>query len=91
MVISIGCKITKKPQDSLNRLLHTLCEMLQSAKVMVPPPLIAYRNLSCPLFQTFRNILRQVLLDNQKDNEQYTIFQRNYDFDSFPFSQNVIA
>lgn len=31
-----------------------------------------------------RNILRQVLLDNQKDIEQYDIFQRNYDFDSFP-------
>lgn len=31
-----------------------------------------------------RNILRQVLLDNQKDIEQYDIYQRNYDFDSFP-------
>lgn len=31
-----------------------------------------------------RDILRQVLLDNQKDVEQYSIFQRNYDLDSFP-------
>ena len=31
-----------------------------------------------------RNILRQVLLDNQKDVEQYDLFQRNYDLDSFP-------
>ena len=31
-----------------------------------------------------RNILHQVLLDNQKDIEQYEIFQRNYDLDSFP-------
>ena len=31
-----------------------------------------------------RSILRQVLLDNQKDIEQYEIFQRNYDLDSFP-------
>ena len=31
-----------------------------------------------------RNILRQVLLDNQKDIEQYEIFQRNYVLDSFP-------
>ena len=31
-----------------------------------------------------RNILRQVLLDNQKDIERYEIFPRNYDLDSFP-------
>lgn len=31
-----------------------------------------------------RNILRQVLLDNQKDVEQYTVFHRQYDLDSFP-------
>lgn len=31
-----------------------------------------------------RNILRQVLLDNQKDVEQYELFQRNYDLDTFP-------
>ncbi len=31
-----------------------------------------------------RNILRQVLLDNQKDIEQYKIFPRKYDLDSFP-------
>ena len=31
-----------------------------------------------------RNILRQVLLDNQKDIEQYDIFPRNYDLDTFP-------
>lgn len=31
-----------------------------------------------------RNILRQVLLDNQKDVEQYDLFQRNYDLDTFP-------
>lgn len=31
-----------------------------------------------------RNTLKQVLLDNQKDIEQYQIFPRNYDLDSFP-------
>lgn len=31
-----------------------------------------------------RNTLRQILLDNQKDVEQYTVFPRNYDLDSFP-------
>ena len=31
-----------------------------------------------------RNTLRQVMLDNQSDVEQYNIFQRNYDLDSFP-------
>lgn len=31
-----------------------------------------------------RNLLRQVMLDNQKDVEQYDLFQRNYDLDSFP-------
>ena len=31
-----------------------------------------------------RSILRQVMLDNQKDIEQYTIFPRDYDLDSFP-------
>ena len=31
-----------------------------------------------------RNILSQVMLDNQKDIEQYTIFSREYDLDSFP-------
>ena len=31
-----------------------------------------------------RNILRQVMLDNQKDVEQYKLFQRNYDLNSFP-------
>ncbi|MBQ6210858.1 MAG: ATP-binding protein [Prevotella sp.] len=31
-----------------------------------------------------RNLLRQVLLDNQKDIEQYHIFPRKYDLDSFP-------
>lgn len=31
-----------------------------------------------------RNILRQVMLDNQKDVERYNIFPRNYDLDSFP-------
>ncbi len=31
-----------------------------------------------------RNILRQVLLDNQKDVERYEIFPRDYDLDSFP-------
>ncbi len=31
-----------------------------------------------------RNTLKQVLLDNQKDVEQYAIFPRNYDLDSFP-------
>lgn len=32
-----------------------------------------------------RNILKQVLLDNQKDVEKYNIFYRDYDLDSFPF------
>ena len=31
-----------------------------------------------------RNILKQVLLDNQKDIEKYNVFPRNYDLDSFP-------
>ena len=31
-----------------------------------------------------RNMLKQVLLDNQKDVEQYDIFPRHYDLDSFP-------
>lgn len=31
-----------------------------------------------------RNTLKQVLLDNQKDVEQYDIFPRHYDLDSFP-------
>lgn len=31
-----------------------------------------------------RNILKQVLLDNQKDVEQYDVFPRIYDLDSFP-------
>ena len=31
-----------------------------------------------------RNILRQVMLDNQKDIEQYKVFHRGYDLDSFP-------
>ena len=31
-----------------------------------------------------RNILKQVLLDNQKDIEQYIIFPRRFDLDSFP-------
>ena len=31
-----------------------------------------------------RNILKQVLLDNQKDVEQYEVFPRNYDLDIFP-------
>lgn len=31
-----------------------------------------------------RNILRQVMLDNQKDVERYNIFHRDYDLDSFP-------
>ena len=31
-----------------------------------------------------RNILRQVMLDNQKDVEQYKVFHRDYDLDSFP-------
>ena len=31
-----------------------------------------------------RNTLKQVLLDNQKDVEQYEIFHRHYDLDSFP-------
>ena len=31
-----------------------------------------------------RNILRQVLLDNQKDVEKYDVFVRDYDLDSFP-------
>lgn len=31
-----------------------------------------------------RNILKQVLLDNQKDIERYDIFPRQFDLDSFP-------
>ena len=31
-----------------------------------------------------RNTLKQVLLDNQKDIEQYNIFPRHYDLDNFP-------
>lgn len=31
-----------------------------------------------------RNTLKQVMLDNQKDVEQYDIFPRHYDLDSFP-------
>ena len=31
-----------------------------------------------------RNVLRQVMLDNQKDIEQYEIFYRDFDLDSFP-------
>jgi predicted AAA+ superfamily ATPase len=31
-----------------------------------------------------RNILKQVLLDNQKDVEKYNVFVRDYDLDSFP-------
>ena len=31
-----------------------------------------------------RNTLKQILLDNQKDVEQYTVFPRQYDLDSFP-------
>ena len=31
-----------------------------------------------------RNTLKQILLDNQKDVEQYTVFPRHYDLDSFP-------
>lgn len=31
-----------------------------------------------------RNTLKQVLLDNQKDIEQYSIFPRRFDLDSFP-------
>lgn len=31
-----------------------------------------------------RNILKQVLLDNQKDVEKYVVFPRNYNLDSFP-------
>ena len=31
-----------------------------------------------------RNILRQVMLDNQKDVEQYKVFHRDYNLDSFP-------
>jgi len=31
-----------------------------------------------------RNVLKQVLLDNQKDIEKYNIFVRDYDLDSFP-------
>ena len=31
-----------------------------------------------------RNTLKQVLLDNQKDIEQYIIFSRRFDLDSFP-------
>ena len=36
-----------------------------------------------------RNILKQVLLDNQKDVEQYDVFPRNYDLDSFPLQVSV--
>ena len=31
-----------------------------------------------------RNTLMQILLDNQKDVERYTVFPRQYDLDSFP-------
>ena len=31
-----------------------------------------------------RNTLKQILLDNQKDVEQYAVFPRHYDLDSFP-------
>ena len=31
-----------------------------------------------------RNTLKQVMLDNQKDVEQYNVFYRHYDLDSFP-------
>lgn len=31
-----------------------------------------------------RNVLKQVLLDNQKDVEKYVVFPRGYDLDSFP-------
>lgn len=31
-----------------------------------------------------RNVLQQVMLDNQKDIEQYEIFYREFDLDSFP-------
>lgn len=31
-----------------------------------------------------RNILKQVMLDNQKDIERYEIFPRDYDLDNFP-------
>ena len=31
-----------------------------------------------------RNILKQVLLDNQKDIEKYEILYRDFDLDSFP-------
>ena len=31
-----------------------------------------------------RSLLKQVMLDNQKDIEQYKIFPRNYDLDAFP-------
>ena len=31
-----------------------------------------------------RNLLKQVLLDNQKDIEKYNVFPRNYGLDSFP-------
>ena len=31
-----------------------------------------------------RNTLKQVMLDNQKDVEQYDVFPRHYDLDSFP-------
>ena len=31
-----------------------------------------------------RNVLKQILLDNQKDIEKYNIFVRDYDLDSFP-------
>ena len=33
---------------------------------------------------TTRNTLKQVMLDNQKDVEQYDIFPRHYDLDNFP-------
>ena len=36
-----------------------------------------------------RNTLRQIHLDNQKDVEQYTVFPRNYDLDSFPLQAFV--
>ena len=31
-----------------------------------------------------RNVLQQVMLDNQRDIEQYEIFYREFDLDSFP-------
>ena len=36
-----------------------------------------------------RNTLMQILLDNQKDVEQYTVFPRQYDLDSFPLQMFV--